>query len=132
MEPALGEDIIDVEMDEAKRQQMRNVIVITVIVTFLCLLAVIISCIQKHTNQVSDTMRGDNGPQIYRKMDEQNNSNSVKHNIGQMLAKGVSRKYLFHGNPKHLVSPSKKYEAHATPIFEDSQEQYATNAMSQS
>ena len=66
-------------------------------------------------------MRGENGTQIYRKIDEQNNDkNGGKHNIGQMLAKGVSRKFIFHGDRKHLVSPSKKYEAQATPIFEDS------------
>ena len=49
-----------------------------------------------------------------------------------MLAKGVSRKFIFNGNPKQVVSPSMKYQGHASPIFEDSQEQYATNQLSQS
>ena len=66
MEPTLGEDILDIE-DEAKRQQMRNVIVIAIIVAFLCLLAVIISCVQKHTHSGNDV--NPNGPQIYRKID---------------------------------------------------------------
>ena len=50
MEPALGEDILEAEMDEAKRQQVRNVIVIAVVIAFLSLLAIIISCVQKHTS----------------------------------------------------------------------------------
>ena len=70
MAPVLGEDILEEEMDEAKRQQMRNVIIIAAIVTFLCLLAVVISCVQKHTNQVTEGLRGENGTQIYRKIDE--------------------------------------------------------------
>ena len=56
MEPALGEDIIDAEMDQAKRAQMINVIIIGVVVAFLCLLAVVVSCVQRHSNRVDENL----------------------------------------------------------------------------
>ena len=104
---------------------MMNVIVIGVVVSFLCLLAVIISCIQRHTNRVDGRIHNGQTQVMYDKLKgarqpEQNTMDGSKHNIGQMLAKGVSRKYLFNGNPKNLLSPRRKYVDHATPIFEDS------------
>ena len=61
MEPVLGEDVLDAEMDQARRAQMINVIIIGVVVSFLCLLAVVVSCVQRHTNRVDENIerRGD-------------------------------------------------------------------------
>lgn len=103
---------------------------IAVIVSFLCLIAVVISCVQKHTNNVDGVIIGrgsKNYAPIPPGLDDSKCSDGSKHNIGQMLAKGVSRRYLFQGNQKNILSPRRKYEAQATPIFEDSGEQYATN-----
>ena len=102
---------------------MVNVIIIGIVVSFLCLLAIVISCVQRHTN-TSDEQLARPGEQTYDKLKGTQQEDAVisRHNIGQMLAKGVSRKYLFNGNPKNVISPSRKYCEHATPIFEDSQE----------
>ena len=56
MEPALGEDIIESEIDQTKRAQMINVIIISVVVSFLCLLAIVVSCVQRHTNRVDENL----------------------------------------------------------------------------
>ena len=47
----------------------------------------------------------------------------AKHNIGTMLGKAVSRKYIaFNGVDKSTLSPATKYGDQAMPILEDSQE----------
>ena len=126
MEPALGEDIIDAEMDQAKRAQMINVIIIGVVVAFLCLLAVVVSCVQRHSNRVDENLDRQ-GEINYDKLKGQQQEGTIKqgakHNIGTMLGKAVSRKYIaFNGVEKSTMSPATKYGEQAVPILEDSQE----------
>ena len=107
---------------------------VATVIAFVALAAFFVKCVQRQG--VHGATHNRDPSLIYReiKHDEGDSLTSEeieRFNIGHILAKGTSRKHLFTGKVRQPADPVKKYAYQATPINEDSQEQYNTGYRSQ-
>ena len=90
-------------------------VIMACIIAFVCLAAIFIKCIQKQSVREANRLGEEQWTVRYKEMnpdspgDSLMNEGSERFNIGHILAKGTGRKHMFTGQPKRVVSPSRKY-----------------------
>lgn len=100
---------------------------IACIIAFVCLAAIFVKCIQKHsTGEVANGETHADYGELKNRLNDSLSDENEQFNIGHIVQKSQSRKHFFTGTMKRPVSPTKKYAGQVTPIPEDSQEQYNT------